>query len=85
MAITGTVRTRQTVAGSVILGGRHVSGTVYRAVLPPTFEVGDGLRLDGNVLSADTAQVVEEDNTKPVTSGAVYTEIGNIEVLLAAL
>ena len=33
----------------------------------------------------DTANVVEEDNTKPVTSAAVYVEIGNIEALLASL
>ena len=33
----------------------------------------------------DTADKVERDNTKPVTSAAVHTEIGNIEALLAAL
>ena len=37
------------------------------------------------VLSVDTATEVEQDNTKPITSAAVHTEIGNIEVLLAAL
>lgn len=37
------------------------------------------------VLSVDTADAVEKDNTKPVTSAAVHVEIGNIEVLLAAL
>ena len=33
----------------------------------------------------DTANAVEQDNTRPVTSAAVYVEIGNIEALLAAL
>ena len=47
--------------------------------------VGGGLKVEGNVLSVDTAQRVEEDNTRPVTSAAVYVEIGNIEALLAAL
>lgn len=46
---------------------------------------GDGLKMQNGVLSVDTAKTVEQDNTKPVTSGAVYTEIGNIELLLAAL
>lgn len=31
------------------------------------------------------ANVVEEDNTKPITSAAVYTEIGNINALLATI
>ena len=48
--------------------------------------VGENLKIDENgVLSVDTASSVEQDNTKPVTSGAVHAEIGNIEVLLAAL
>lgn len=51
----------------------------------PKFSIGNGLKLENNMLSVDTANVVEEDNTKPVTSAAVYTEIGNIEALLAIL
>ena len=31
------------------------------------------------------AQSVEEDNTKPLTAAAVYTEIGNINALLATI
>lgn len=48
--------------------------------------IGENLKItkDG-VLSVDTADAVEKDNTKPVTSAAVHVEIGNIEVLLAAL
>lgn len=48
--------------------------------------IGENLKItkDG-VLSVDTANAVEKDNTKPVTSAAVHVEIGNIEVLLAAL
>ena len=51
------------------------------------YNIGDGLKLDTmtNTLSVDTADKVEEDNTKPVTSAAVYTEVGNINALLAAL
>ena len=49
-------------------------------------KVGANLKItkDG-VLTVDTADAVEQDNTKPVTSAAVHTEIGNIEVLLAAI
>lgn len=48
--------------------------------------IGENLKItkDG-VLSVDTANAVEQDNTKPITSAAVHVEIGNIEVLLAAL
>lgn len=51
------------------------------------YNIGDGLKLDTmtNTLSVDTADKVEKDNTKPVTSAAVYTEVGNINALLAAL
>ena len=51
------------------------------------YTIGDGLKLDAatNTLSVDTADSVEKDNTKPVTSAAVYTEVGNINALLATI
>lgn len=51
------------------------------------YNIGDGLKLDAatNTLSVDTADKVEQDNTKPVTSAAVYTEVGNINALLATI
>ena len=51
------------------------------------YTIGDGLKLDAatNTLSVDTAEIVEKDNTKPVTSAAVYTEVGNINALLATI
>lgn len=55
------------------------------AVPAGSLEIGDGLKFSGGKLVVDTADNVEQDNTKPVTSAAVYTEIGNIEALLAAL
>lgn len=49
-------------------------------------QIGENLKItEEGVLSVDTATEVEQDNTKPITSAAVHTEIGNIEVLLAAL
>lgn len=49
--------------------------------------IGDGLKLDAesNTLAVDTADAVEQDNTRPITSAAVYTEVGNINALLATI
>lgn len=51
------------------------------------WSVGDGLHLDPetNVLSVDTADLVEADNSRPVTSAAVFAEVGNINALLATI
>lgn len=67
-----------------------IRADVYRATLPGgtaghEVEIGNGLKLENNVLSVDTADEVEQDNTKPVTSGAVHMKIGNIEALLATI
>lgn len=46
-------------------------------------KVGKNLIIsEDGTLSVDTASAVQQDNTKPVTSGAVYLQIGNIEALL---
>ena len=42
------------------------------------------LSADG-VLSVNTADVVEQDNTLPVTSAAVHVEVGNINALLKTI
>ena len=49
------------------------------------YEIGAGLKVEGSTLMVDTADAVEKDNTKPVTSAAVYTEVGNINALLATI
>ena len=51
------------------------------------YEIGSGLKLDEstNTLSVDTADSVEADNTRPITSAAVYTTVGNIEILLETI
>lgn len=48
-------------------------------------QIGNGLKFEGGVLCVDTTDVAEADNTKPITSAGVYTQIGNIEVLLSSL
>ena len=52
-----------------------------------TYEIGDGLKLDKetNTLSVDTTDKVEENNNKPITSAAVYLEVGNINARLSAI
>jgi len=49
------------------------------------FETDETLKLEDGILSVNTAKVVQEDNTLPVTSAAVYTEVGNINALLATI
>ena len=66
--------------------------TIRSGSTPATVEklglvrIGENLKItkDG-ILSVDTANAVEQDNTKPITSAAVHATIGNIEALLAAL
>lgn len=48
-----------------------------------TLKVGTGAGDPDTILTADT--VVTEDSSNLVTSGAVYTVIGDIETLLAAI
>ena len=50
------------------------------------YEIGNGLKVvDGTTLEVDTADDVEQDNTLPITSAAVYTTVGNIEILLGTI
>lgn len=59
---------------------------VVEVSTPGVVQIGSGLKItEDGVLSVDTADAVEQDNTKPVTSAAVHVEIGNIGALLAAL
>lgn len=48
--------------------------------------VGDNLTVDMNGrVSVETADEVEQDNTKPITAAAVHTVVGNIDVLLSLI
>lgn len=50
-----------------------------------SYTIGDGLVVKNGKLSVDTATSAEQDNTKPITSAAVYAEVGNINALLATI
>lgn len=68
--------------GNVLVDGKSVGGGGGGG-----YQIGPGLKLDSetNTLSVDTADAIQKDNTKPVTSAAVYTEVGNINALLATI
>ena len=61
-------------AGSGNSGG----GGVY-------FETDETLTLKGGVLSVNTTDEMEEDNTLPITSAGVFTAVGNINALLGTI
>ena len=49
------------------------------------FEVGNTLILENGVLSVNTTNQMEQDNTLPITSAGVFTAVGNIEALLKTI
>lgn len=51
----------------------------------PFDTLGSGLKVTGRALEVDTADEVEQDNTRPITAAAVYRDIGNINALLATI
>ena len=49
------------------------------------FETDETLTLEDGILSVNTADKVEQDNTLPITSAAVHVTVGNIETLLGTI
>lgn len=49
------------------------------------FETDETLTLENGVLSVNTTDTAEKDNTLPITSAAVHTQIGNIDILLQTI
>ena len=50
------------------------------------YQIGHGLKVTGtNTLEVDTAEDAQQDNTLPITSAAVYSTVGNIEILLRTI
>lgn len=49
------------------------------------FLTDETLTLKDGVLSVNTTNNMEQDNTLPITSAAVYTAVGNIEVRLSTI
>lgn len=51
----------------------------------PFETIGQNLKVVDGSLTVDTANAVEADNTKPITSAAVHVEVGNINTLLQTI
>ena len=49
------------------------------------FTTDESLTLKDGVLSVNVASEAEEDNTLPISSAAVATTVGNIEILLKTI
>lgn len=69
------------------INGVELSGdkTTEDLKIQSTLIAGNNIEIVDNVISVQTAPNVEQDNTKPITSAAVYTEVGNINVLLQTI
>lgn len=67
-------------------GGGGADVPIASDTVAGVVRVGENLKISADgVLSVDTATAVEEDNTRPVTSAAVQTTVGNIEILLKTI
>lgn len=49
------------------------------------FRTDETLKLENGVLSVNTTDQMEQDNTLPMTSAGVYATVGNIEALLKTI
>lgn len=49
------------------------------------FETGETLKLENGILSVNTTNNMEQDNTLPITSAGVFAVVGNIEALLKTI
>lgn len=81
--VGGITADPKTKAQTMPVGIDPQTGRLYTESGGAGYPLGDGLKVVDGKLTVDTADAVEQDNTRPVTSAAVYTEVGNIEVLLA--
>lgn len=81
--VGGITAEPKTDAQTMPVGIDPETGRLYAESGGAGYPLGDGLKVVDGKLTVDTAQAVEKDNTRPVTSAAVFTEVGNIEVLLA--
>lgn len=51
----------------------------------PFSTIGENLKVVNGALAVDTTDVVQADNTKPITSGGVQVVVGNIDALLQTI
>lgn len=84
---TGGTSDYQMLANKPQINGVELNGnkTSEELGIPQQLIAGDNIEIVDNVISVLTAPNVEKDNTKPITSSAVYTEVGNINILLQTI
>lgn len=75
--LNGNMSTNSTLKGDITISNTAGVGTNYKA--------GENIDITNNVISVITTDEVEQDNTRPITSAAVYTEVGNINILLETI
>lgn len=51
----------------------------------PDFRTDETLTLKNGILSVNTTNDMEQDNTLPITSAGVFATVGNIEALLKTI
>lgn len=95
--ITGALSSVETLSGSLsppssMSGEMSIPTYIDPGLRPATratlggIIVGEDLEItQSGVLSVTKATAVEQDNTHPITSAAVYTEVGNINALLQTI
>ena len=80
---------KPSINGVELIGNKTSSDLNIAASFPSEGNVGDILMKTGTSKEAVSwvtpASDAEEDNTRPITSAAVYKEIGNINALLATI
>lgn len=78
---------KPSINGVVLIGDKTGDDlNLGSAVFPSGGIVGDLLSKSADGAEWITpASAAEQDNTRPITAAAVYTEIGNINALLAAI
>ena len=66
-------------------GAYQDTGISYGGSGGVAFKTDETLYLRDGILGVNTADAAEQDNTLPITSAAVYTTVGNIEVRLSTI
>lgn len=85
MELKGALRRAGGLSGRVAIGAGGGASSWGDLTGKPFETLGSGLTVIDGALSVDTADAPEPDNTKPITAAAVYTEVGNINALLATI
>lgn len=92
--LSGNITAKASLSGDIAASGTLgqtvvVGGTVLRPATTTSLGgiiVGEDLQItQSGVLSVTKATAVEQDNTHPITSAAVYMEVGNISALLQTI